>query len=104
MSKVSKEGQRNALLIMINFVWMFIVYRGCIFWTESVQSMLPYTICATVYMLAAVTLVCLYRYTGGNDDPKKKKLLAWAFPIIVCLIIDALDLVVVSYFIDLFSK
>ena len=91
---------------MINFVWMFLVYRGCIYWTDTIQSLLPYTICATVYLVAASVLCVVYYYTGDPNKPetRKKKLLAWAFPIIVCLIIDAMDLVVVDYLIKLFAK
>ena len=106
MSKVTNEGKKNALLIMINFVWMFIVYRACIFWTDSIQSIIPYAVCTTVYLLAASALMVTYFFAGDPNKPetRKKGLLAWAFPILVCLIIDVLDLVLIDYFINLFTK
>lgn len=106
MSKVTNEGKKNALLIMVNFVWMFILYRGCVFWTDSIQNIIPYAVCTTVYLLAASALMVTYFFTGDPSRPetRKKALLAWAFPILVCLIIDVLDLVLIDYFIKLFTK
>lgn len=106
MSKVSNSGKKNALLIMINFVWMFILYRGCVFWTDSIQNITPYAICTTVYLLAVSALMVVYFFTGdpGRPETRKKTLLAWAFPILVCLIIDVLDLVLIDYLINLFTK
>lgn len=91
---------------MINFVWMFILYRVCVFWTDSIQNIIPYAICATVYLVAASVLMVLYLSIGDSSKPetRKKGLLAWAFPILVCLIIDVLDLVLIDYFINLFAK
>jgi hypothetical protein len=45
-------------------------------------------------------------FTGEANRPetRKKALLAWAFPMLVCLIIDVLDLVLIDYFIKLFTK
>ena len=106
MSKVTNEGKKNALLIMVNFVWMFILYRGCVFWTDSLQSIIPYAICSTVYMLAASVLMVTYFFTGDPNKPetRRKTLLAWAFPILVCLIIDVLDVVLIDYFIKMFTN
>ena len=106
MSKVSSQGRKNALLIMINFVWMFVLYRVCVYWTEAAQNILPYAICVTTYLIAASVLMVLYLYMGDPNKPETRKrgLLAWAFPILVCLIIDVLDLVLIDYFIKLFAK
>ncbi len=106
MSKVSASGRKNAMLIMINFVWMFILHRVCVFWTDAIQNILPYAICTMVYLVAVSVLMVLYFYMGDPNKPetRNKALLAWAFPILVCLIIDVLDLVLIDYFIDLFTK
>ncbi len=101
-----KKGSKYALGIILNFVWMFVLYRGCIFWTESAQTMIPYGICAAVYLVAVSVLMVLYFYTGDPNKPetRNKGLLMWAFPILVCLILDVLDIIVIGYIIDLFNK
>jgi uncharacterized Tic20 family protein len=77
-----------------------------VFWTDSIKNIIPYAICATVYLVAASVLMVLYLSIGDSSRPetRKKGLLAWAFPILVCLIIDVLDLVLIDYFINLFTK
>lgn len=106
MSRVSKAGQKNAIGIILNFVWMFVVYRACVFWSEQINSIIPYAICASLFLIAVSVLLVVYYFTADPKNPgeRNKKLLVWAFPILVCLIVDVLDLMILDYIISLFKN
>ncbi|MBQ5333535.1 MAG: hypothetical protein IJ389_02320 [Clostridia bacterium] len=108
MPRKVKNGTKYALLIIVNFIWMFVVYRAILMLSEHYGTLIPYIICASVYLVASAFLLGFYYFsTSGETDPVKKEkykpMLLWAFPIVTVLLLDVLEAVVLDYFINLFS-
>ncbi len=98
-----QKGKRFALLIIVNFIWMFLVYQGCIQIGDKIGSALPYKICTIVYGAAAILLFLIYWIkshpkTEGAETAAGagKLLLAWAFPILIIFLLDLFDLYVLQ--------
>lgn len=111
MKMQKNKKARFALWIMFHFVWMFLVYQGCIQLGIHLQSALPYKISTTVYAAAALILFLIYWIqthpkTGAENVPpeKGKALLVWIFPILIIFLLDFLDLFVLQYFRQLLSS
>lgn len=109
--KIQKNKKsRFALLIIVNFIWMFLVYQGCIQLGMHLKSALPYKICTAVFAAAAIILFIIYWIqTHPKTDPasvppdKGKPLLVWLFPILIVFLLDVLDLFILQYFRQLLS-
>lgn len=96
---------RFALLILINFIWMFLVYQGCIYLGARMKSALPYQICTIVFAAAAIVLFLVYWIKthpkeGADNVPKDKGkvLLSFFFPILIVFLLDFIDLYILQYF------
>lgn len=96
---------------MFHFVWMFIVYQGCIQLGVYLKSPLPYKICTVLYAAAALVLFCIYwiqthpkEGTKSVPPGKGKNLLTGLFPILIIFLFDFLDLYVLQYFRQLLSS
>lgn len=106
--KGNKKGTKYALGIMLNFLWMFILYRSMVFLGQYLHSLLPYAICSTIYLTAAAILLAMYYFcTSGEIDAankeKYKPLFVWAFPIVIVLLLDVFEAVIFDNIINLFS-
>lgn len=102
-----KKGSRYAIFIILNFIWMFVLYRAVLMFSQHINSIIPYAICASVYLIAATLLLGIYYFTtsGETDSEKKEKykpLFVWAFPIVVVLLLDVLEAIILDYIINLF--
>ncbi len=107
MPRKIKNGQKYAVYIIVNFVWMFVLYRGVLMLSEHMNSIIPYGICASVYLIAATVLLGVYYFgSSGETDPVKKEkykpLLPWAFPMVVVLLLDVLEAVILDNIISMF--
>lgn len=76
--------------------------------SEHLGTIIPYAICATIYLIAATVLLAFYYFaTSGESDPVKrekyKPMFVWAFPIVIVLLLDVLEAIVFDYIINLFS-
>ena len=103
-----KKGSKYALWIIFNFIWMFVLYRAVLMLSEYMGSLIPYAICASVYLIAATVLLCAYYFlTSGESDAEKKEkykpMFVWAFPIVVVLLLDVFEAVILDYIINLFA-
>lgn len=106
--KKDKKKLKYVIFLMLNFTWMFALYRIMIMLGEQLRSILPYAVCSGLYLAAAAILLGIYYFcTSGESDPvnkeKYKPLFLWAFPIVVVLLLDVLETVVLDYIINLFS-
>jgi len=113
--KNKKEGKKGKKIsgkyilgIMLNFTWMFVLYRAMIFLGEQLHSLLPYAICSSIYLAAAAILLATYYFctSGESDGIKKEKykpLFVWAFPIVIVLLTDVFEAVVLDNIINFFS-
>ena len=110
--KMQKNKKSHfALWIIFHFVWMFLVYQGCIQLGVHLKNALPYKICTAVYAAAALILFLIYwiqthpKTDAENVPPEKgKSLLVWIFPILIIFLLDFLDLFVLQYFRQLLSS
>lgn len=107
MPRKIKNGPKYAIILMVNFAWMFILYRAVLMISERYNTLIPYIICASVYLVAATLLLGLYYFgtQGESDRDKKEKykpIFLWAFPIVTVLLLDFLEAVVIDYIINLF--
>ncbi len=98
-----QKGKKFALLIIVNFIWMFLLYQGCIQIGDKIGTALPYKICTIVYGAAAILLFLIYWIkthpkTNDADVPADagKVLLAWVFPILIIFLLDLFDLYVLQ--------
>lgn len=109
-----QKGKKFALLIIVNFVWMFLLYQGCIQIGEKIGSPLPYQVCTIVYMAAAILLFLIYwirshpkEEDAGPAETAKgggKLLLTWVFPILIIFLLDLFDLYVIQKVRELLSS
>ena len=104
----NKKGSKYALGIILNFVWMFALYRLVLMFSQHINSIIPYAICASVYLIAATVLLVLYYFmTSGETDAEKKEkykpMFVWAFPIVVVLLMDVAETIILDYIINLFA-
>ena len=104
----NKKGAKYAVYIMLNFVWMFALYRVVLLFSQHINSIIPYAVCASVYLIAATLLLGIYYFStsGETDKAKKEKykpLFVWAFPIIVVLLLDVTETIILDYVINLFA-
>ena len=92
------KKSRFALLILVNFVWMFLLYQGCIQLGSRMKTALPYQICTIAFAAAAIALFLLYwiktHPKDGSDVPagRGKVLLSFFFPILIVFLLDFIDL------------
>ena len=122
------ESSKNALLIILNFVWMFLLYQSAIYLSERMGTALIYQICTAVYAAAFVLFFGRYWVrtrtaeamrlsierkdiedsellrTAAETSQKAKRLLVWIFPIVIIFFIDLCDLFILEYFKQLFSS
>lgn len=103
-----KKGTKYALGIILNFVWMFAVYRAVLIFSQHIESIIPYAVCASVYLIAATALLVSYYFlTSGEEDAEKKEkykpMFVWAFPIVIVLLLDVLETIILDYIINLFA-
>ena len=98
-----QKGKKFALLIIVNFIWMFLIYQGCIQIGAKIGSALPYKICTIVYIAAAILLFLIYwikSHPKAEDADaaagKGKLLLAWVFPILIIFLLDFFDLYILQ--------
>ena len=109
-AKGKLTGKETALII-VNFLWMIVVYYGCVFMGEKMYTVLPYQICTGLYAAAAILLIAFSALLSGKFVSKKqgeertdaqialsRKLMLWAVPLIAVLLIDIIDLFIVEYF------
>ena len=102
-----KNGPKYALTIIVNFVWMFILYRGILLVSEHYNTLIPYMICESLYLVSATLLLGIYYFaTQGEADKMKKEkykpMILWAFPMVTVLLLDFLEAVVIDYIINMF--
>lgn len=100
------KGKKFALLIIVNFIWMFLIYEGCIQIGDKIGSALPYQICTIVYMAAAVLLFLIYwirshpkaedAEAAGTAAGRGKLLLTLVFPILIIFLLDLFDLYILQ--------
>lgn len=103
----NKKRTKYAIQLIVNFVWMFVLYRAVLIISEKFETIIPYAICATVYIVAATVMLCIYYFaTSGETDAENKEkykpLIVWSFPIVVVLLLDVMETVVLDYIINLF--
>ncbi len=106
--KKNKKNVKYLIAIMLNFSWMFILYRAMIMLGEHVRSLLPYALCSSIYLAAGAILLGIYYFcTAGESDVAKKEryksLFVWAFPIVLVLLLDVLETIILDNIINLFS-
>lgn len=107
---------KEALFLTGNFLWMVVLYYGCVILGETKGIILPYQICTGAYAAAAIILFGLSLVFSGKVVSKKtgeertpaqiklsKRLILWALPLIAVLLIDIIDLFVVEYFREMLS-
>lgn len=106
-----QKKSRFALLIFINFIWMFLIYQGCIQLGARMESALPYQICTIAFAAAAIVLFLVYwiktHPKEGADNvlgDKGKVLLSFFFPILIVFLLDFIDLFILQYFKQLLSS
>ena len=106
----------ESILFFFNLIWMVAVYYGCVILGEREGIMLPYQLCSGIYVSAAIILIAVSAVFSGKLVSKKtgeertqrqkdisRKLILWALPLIIVLLIDMMDLFVVEYFKQLLS-
>ena len=98
------RNARLALYIILNFIWMFLLYQGCIHLGARWGTALPYQICTGVYAAGAIcAAVCWWIKThpkdGAEPDRERAKIfLVWLFPILIVFFVDLFDLFILDSF------
>lgn len=108
VKKPDKKTGKYLIAILLNFSWMFALYRAMIMLGEHVRSLLPYAICSSLYLAAGAILLGIYYFcTKGETDVSKKErykpLFVWAFPIVLVLLLDVLETILLDNIINMFS-
>lgn len=119
MEKEKKKGRltkKQTAAIIINFIILVAIYYGSVYYGSHTMNLLPYQICAGVYVSAALILSAISLVLSGKITSQKmgeertekqislsKTLLLWVLPLFLVLLIDFLDLFVVQYIEQLFS-